>query len=168
MTSKNSLRPSTPDLQIDITAPCKNWEAALPGLNVIIQETVQRALSHALPERDEALEVSVMLGDDNTVQELNKTYRGKDKPTNVLSFPQTEPGETGLELGDIALAFETVKREAFEQNKTLEDHLRHLLVHGTLHLLHHDHQNDEEAKEMETLEIKILDDLGVKNPYEST
>ncbi len=103
---------------------------------------------------------------------MNRDYRGKDKATNVLSFA-TLDGETfihpgmAFHLGDIILALETLKREAEEQDKRLEDHFSHLLVHGTLHLLGYDHMKINEAKEMENLEIHILNGLGVENPYKN-
>ncbi|NBX02785.1 MAG: rRNA maturation RNase YbeY [Alphaproteobacteria bacterium] len=107
----------------------------------------------------EMREITVVLADDAFVKNLNRDFRGKDKPTNVLSFP----GDG--HLGDIVLAFETIEREAKEQQKTFKAHVQHLLVHGTLHLLGHDHIKDAEAEKMEALEIKILKELGVANPY---
>ena len=104
--------------------------------------------------------MTVVLANDAFIRELNKTYRGKNKPTNILSFE----GE-GEHLGDLILAFETIEREAKEQNKSFKDHVRHLLVHGTLHLLRHDHERAKDAERMEALEIKILESLGVANPY---
>jgi len=120
-------------------------------------------------------EMAVVLADDAFVHDLNHTYRGKDKPTNVLSFPSIEKMESNakratkgvneFELGDVVLAFDTVEREAKEQNKKFKDHAVHLLVHGTLHLLGYDHEKDSEAKIMEKMEVKILKQLGLSNPY---
>jgi probable rRNA maturation factor len=91
---------------------------------------------------------------------LNKSYRGKDKATNVLSFiNDDEP------LGDIILAYETIEREAIEQEKSFRDHTIHLIIHGILHLMGHDHEVPEEAAKMEAKEIKILKKLGIENPY---
>ena len=115
-------------------------------------------------------ELSVKLSDDAEVQRLNAAYRGKDKPTNVLSFPAPDmpvPEAEATPLGDIALACETVSREAAEQGKSLADHTTHLIVHGTLHLLGYDHETDGEAEEMESEERKILARLGIADPYES-
>ena len=121
-----------------------------------------------LPVRN--AEVSVLLTDDKTVHTLNKTYRGIDKPTNVLSFAalddEDEPIVDPLLLGDIVVAFETTKKEAEEQNISLADHLFHLIAHGVLHLIGYDHMNDEDAEKMEKTEIKILAQNGIKNPYD--
>ncbi|WP_299379538.1 rRNA maturation RNase YbeY [uncultured Kiloniella sp.] len=119
-------------------------------------------------------ELSVVLANDVSVQALNKEYRGKDKPTNVLSFSTLDdPDEADLAsqrgvlpLGDIVLSIETLILEANEQSKRLEDHFSHLLVHGVLHLLGYDHIEDDDALEMEGLEVEILNRLGVNNPYE--
>ena len=105
-------------------------------------------------------EFSILFTDDAAMRALNLRYRGLDAPTNVLSFPSDSPL-----IGDIVLAAETVAREAGAQSKSLADHLRHLIVHGALHLLGHDHQSDEEAERMEALEVAILAELGVSNPY---
>jgi probable rRNA maturation factor len=113
-------------------------------------------------------EVSVTLADDAAVRELNREWRGKDKPTNILSFPmvQLAPGERpGPLLGDLVLARETLEREAASERKSALDHFRHLLVHGTLHLAGFDHETDEEAERMEALEIEILRGLGIADPY---
>ncbi|MDE3060386.1 MAG: rRNA maturation RNase YbeY [Pseudomonadota bacterium] len=123
-------------------------------------KTVREACQAALAATRQKGEIAVVLADDAFVRDLNKTYRGRDKPTNVLSFP----GD-GDYLGDIILALETVEREAREQGKTARDHAKHLLVHGTLHLLGYDHEREGEARRMEALEIKILRNLSVANPY---
>ncbi len=116
-------------------------------------------------------EVTVTFTNDAEIQILNKQHRGKDKPTNVLSFPAYDPDEphppgVPVNLGDIVLAYETIEREATEQNKTFNDHVMHLIVHGVLHLLGYDHEDDDEAEEMESLEIAVLRQFGIKNPYE--
>jgi len=111
--------------------------------------------------------VSLLLTDDAAVQVLNREWRGMDKPTNVLSFPAegiSPPGAPAL-LGDVALAFETVAREAGAQGKPLDHHMRHLLVHGVLHLIGYDHVQDGEAERMEGRERQILAGLGVPDPY---
>lgn len=122
---------------------------------------------------NEYVELNVRLTDNATIQQLNREFRHQDKPTNVLSFPLRGDenfnifleGEL-LQLGDIALAYEIIEQEAKEQHKTFKDHFIHLLVHGTLHVLGFDHITDEEAEEMETLEIEILKELNIANPYE--
>ena len=113
--------------------------------------------------------VAVALIDDRAIRKLNKTYRGKDKPTNVLSFPSGEAGAESKRarrtLGDIAIALGTVKREAKAQGKSVEDHVTHLMVHAVLHLLGYDHEADPDAEEMEALERKALAALGIADPY---
>jgi probable rRNA maturation factor len=117
-------------------------------------------------------EASVVLGSDALVRRLNRTYRGKDAATNVLSFPfQPPPGagpEDGPYLGDVVLAAETVRWEADERGIERKHHLQHLVVHGLLHLLGYDHDTDSEAEAMERLEVDILATIGVSDPYAAT
>lgn len=145
------------DAVIDISMQSGNWPD--------IQDELIKGLRLTLKEADfkTATVISLVLADDAFVQDLNKTYRHKDKPTNVLSFPQDEDSM----LGDIVLAYETIAREAKEQDKSFLDHSIHLVIHGLLHLLGHDHENDAEAEDMEAIEIRVLNILGIKNPYES-
>ncbi len=113
-------------------------------------------------------ELSLVFTDDASIREINAEWREKDKPTNVLSFPAypLEPGGMpGPMLGDIVIARETVEREALDLDKSFEDHLTHLLVHGFLHLFGYDHMDAEEAEEMEGLETRILAKLGLSDPY---
>lgn len=113
-------------------------------------------------------ELSVVFTNDADIREINAKWRHIDKPTNVLSFPAfaLQPGqEPGEILGDIVIARETVEREAAEEDKSFDDHLSHLVVHGLLHLMGYDHQNDDEAEQMEALERKILASLGISDPY---
>lgn len=115
--------------------------------------------------KDDA-EMTVRITDAVEITELNSTYRHKNYATNVLSFPADLPEELGVPLlGDVVVCSEVVAREAAEQNKTLEAHWAHMIVHGTLHLLGYDHINDEEAVEMEGLESRILTQLGYQDPY---
>jgi len=109
-------------------------------------------------------ELSLACVDDAAIQTLNRDYRGKDKPTNVLSFPI----EGGPLLGDIVLAYETTKMEAAAQGKSFDHHLTHLIIHGFLHLLGYDHMDNKSAAIMESLEIAALSQLGIDNPYELT
>jgi probable rRNA maturation factor len=134
------------------------WRKALPG----VERLVRKAARAAVGAKRRSL--TVALADDRRVQALNKRDRRKDKPTNVLSYPS---GEKRF-LGDVVLARQTVWREAREQKKTPADHLVHLVVHGTLHLLGHDHEtSDEDAERMEALERRILKRLGITDPYEA-
>jgi probable rRNA maturation factor len=113
-----------------------------------------------------AAELSIVLTDDAEQRELNAQWRGIDKPTNVLSFPQIDPrGPVRGLLGDIVLARETVEREAAEQGVSLADHFTHLVVHGFLHILGYDHLVEDEALAMEGLETQILASLGIADPY---
>jgi probable rRNA maturation factor len=113
-------------------------------------------------ERAAERDIAILLADDERVRSLNAAFRGKDAPTNVLSFPA---GEGAPELGDIALAFGVCAREAAEQGKSLAHHLQHLTAHGVLHLLGYDHESDAEAEAMEATERAILAGLGVPDPY---
>lgn len=114
-------------------------------------------------------EVSVRVVSSEEIRALNKQYRGKDRPTNVLSFPAGKvsglPADIPLVLGDIVICASVVRDEAAAQRKVLEDHWAHMLVHGTLHLLGFDHESDSEAAEMEALETTILSDHGLADPY---
>jgi probable rRNA maturation factor len=114
-------------------------------------------------------ELSVLLCDDKTIARLNAQWRGQQKPTNVLSFPAPPPQgavpDERIPLGDIAIAYETLTREAEENRKTVSDHLSHLVVHGFLHLLGYDHHMHDEAEQMERLERDILARIGVADPY---
>tara|TARA_R100001591_G_scaffold27905_2_gene38599 strand:+ start:98892 stop:99356 length:465 start_codon:yes stop_codon:yes gene_type:complete len=130
------------------------------------EQQFQRWASAALAEVNEDCELSIRLVDEAESAELNNDYRGKNYPTNVLSFPFESP--VPLEpmlLGDLVLCVNVVEKEAAEQNKVLQDHWAHLVVHGCLHLLGYDHIEDDEAELMESLEIRILDKLEIKNPY---
>ncbi len=155
--------------EIDVAVEDDRWDKAVSDLESLVIRAVEAGLALA-PDRPEgAVEVSVLLADDATVQDLNRTWRGKDKPTNVLSFPAApQPRHAGSDtpLGDVVLAYETMVRESAEQDKPLQNHLAHLLVHGTLHLVGQDHELGEaEAEAMEALEIAALATLGIPDPY---
>ncbi len=122
-----------------------------------------RAAEAALTGAHAEGDVTVLLTDDATIRDLNARFRGKDAPTNVLSFPAAETARP--HLGDVALAFGVCAREAAEQGKSLHDHLSHLVAHGVLHLLGFDHDNDAQAEEMEALERAVLAGLDVRDPY---
>jgi len=132
----------------------------------IITETIEIA---GLKFSEDA-ELSLVLAGDQTLKSLNNEWRQKDKPTNVLSFPGEDiaVGETaGIMLGDIVISLETTTREAALENKSFEDHLSHLVVHGFLHLFGYDHETDKEANQMESLETRILNELGIEDPYDA-
>jgi probable rRNA maturation factor len=141
--------------------------AALGDAAALARAAVEAALAVARPVAGGDFEVSLLFTDDAAMRELNRAWRSKDKPTNVLSFPANPPpGAPGpRSLGDVVLAFETVAKEAEAEGKTLADHAAHLIVHGVLHLLGHDHETEAEAQAMEALEVKALARLGIADPY---
>jgi probable rRNA maturation factor len=156
---------------IEVNAPCPGWAGDCAAAEALAVEAARLALLRG--EAPGGAVVDITLTDDDEQRALNRTWRGKDAPTNVLAFPAADlslpvPPGAPLLLGDVVLAFETVHREAAEQDKTLGDHLRHLVVHGVLHLLGYDHENAAEAEIMEAREIAILSELGVSNPYRDT
>jgi probable rRNA maturation factor len=161
--------PSTVSLTVDRAA----WQAVVADPEQLCRQAVLATLRRAAPWLAVA-EVSVLLCDDAEIRRLNASYRGQDRATNVLSFPALEldpdqtpaaPGASPVLLGDIVLAAETVRTEALAQGKPPEDHFRHLIVHGCLHLLGHDHQDEAGASRMERLERLILAELGIPDPY---
>jgi probable rRNA maturation factor len=137
----------------------------LPRARAIARETIAAVAECGGPS--EGGDVSLYLADDAALRALNLRWRGLDKPTNVLSFPAAPLGHGGDQtaLGDIALAYETLAREAQELEVSLADHYRHLLAHGFLHLIGYDHETDAEAERMEALETRILTRLGAGDPY---
>ncbi len=152
-------------ITLDIMIEAGDW-SRLDDAEALAQKAAEAALAVTY-EADGEFEASVMLTDDAQIRELNRTWRGKDKPTNVLSFPAPDqPGSAGpRHLGDIALAYETLVRESEEESKELAHHFAHLIVHGVLHLLGYDHEVEAEADIMEGLEVKALATLGIANPY---
>jgi probable rRNA maturation factor len=160
-----SERTMAQGLTVDVLTESPQWDAE-PGA----EETVRRAIMQAAAVEgtaDPAAEVSVLLCDDAVIAALNARWRGRDEPTNVLSFPALPAGDPAApaHLGDIAIACETVIREAQEQGRPVSRHLAHLAVHGFLHLLGYDHGTDDEAERMEQLERDILASLGIPDPY---
>jgi len=153
------------EIGIDILLVAGNWPPEGE-----LRDLARRAIDAAVAELGLAgsSELSLAFSDDAQVAALNRDWRGKDKPTNVLSFPAFPPsGEALLPpmLGDIVFAAETVKREAELEAKPLENHISHLLVHGFLHLLGHDHEETPAAEAMEALERRILGRLAIPDPY---
>lgn len=162
-------------MAIDVIIEDDRWSAI--GLPALSQRAFNATLD-ALGLEPSVFEASALGCDDARIQLLNADFRSKDSATNVLSWPSEErgamvPGEMPVlpapgpdaELGDIAIAYDTCAREAGEQNKALADHATHLLVHATLHLLGFDHENDPDAALMEGLEVEILGNLGLPDPY---
>lgn len=137
----------------------KRWRQSLPHLRSV----ARKAVSSVLDLKN--TEVSILLADDDFVRILNKEHRGIDKPTNVLSFPMPDMGLPVWQAGDMVLSYDTLIREAAEQNKSLEAHFSHLLIHSALHLCGYDHISDEEAEEMEQIETEKMKGLGFKDPY---
>lgn len=140
---------------------------AVEGAGVPDEERLQRWVAAALRGRRQQAELVIRVVDEAESAALNRTYRGKDRPTNVLSFPfdAPPPVESAL-LGDLVICAPVVQREARAQGKPLEAHWAHMVVHGVLHLLGHEHQNDVQAAEMESLEVGILGTLGFRDPYQ--
>lgn len=150
-------------MEPDIVVSDMRW-SKIPALKAWIK----KAHAAALKKSDAARPVTILLSDDAELQILNRDWRGKDKPTNVLSFSAAEvklPKGEKLPLGDIALSYDTCAREAKDAGKSLRAHAVHLVVHGLLHLTGHDHEDDAEAEMMERREIRVLAKLGIANPY---
>lgn len=149
-----------------------DWEArAAAAVEAALALTPHAQIGEAAP----SVEISVRLTNDAEVHQLNRDFRGKDKPTNVLSFPQYDPDELAMLantddgeilIGDIVLARETCAREATEKHISMADHATHLIVHGALHLVGYDHLDEVTANAMEALEVKALATLGIGNPYD--
>jgi probable rRNA maturation factor len=170
---------SARDLDISISLEAGDWGAVVADVEQRIETAARAAFDAA--ERPSVLdgapaEMSLVLADDALVQTLNRDYRDKDKPTNVLSFALLDDlddtdddlaRDEGMPIliGDVILAFETVQREAREQGKSVGDHLTHLVIHGVLHLLGYDHLSDPDADRMERLETSILARMGIADPY---
>lgn len=165
-------------IEIDVSISDPSWESRSPFCQTLVEEAIQAVFTESpvaqklIADKVEP-EISVVLANDDLVQELNRQYRDRDQPTNVLSFAQLD-GETGWKapdhpgpcaLGDLILAFGTVDQESKDDHKPFEHHLTHLIIHGMLHLLGYDHIEEEEAERMESLEIQILKDLNITNPY---
>ncbi len=155
-------------LSINIDVAAAGWKKAFPKMREKIEQAAAVAVMRAKKPKSfdkKTFEVNVLLTTDSTIKKLNHDYLGKNKATNVLSFPQENQIDTGM-LGDIALAFQTLKRECREQKKTLENHCIHLVVHGVLHLFGYDHMKMKDAKSMEKLECDILASMGYPDPYQ--
>lgn len=158
--------PSQDGLTIEIRVQSRRWRE-IEALRPRILAAAEAALALA-PRRPAAgAELSLLLTDDRRIRQVNRDWRGFDKPTNVLSFPAVPPERIAQSpvLGDIVLAFETITREAEAEEKSFGDHLSHLVIHGLLHLLGEDHETQEEAQRMEAIETAALARLGIADPY---
>jgi probable rRNA maturation factor len=163
--SRNSGEPpQRAELSVEVIRHGGVWEhSGISDAAMIL--AAHAAFAESPPETPALYEATIVLTDDSEIRELNRNWRGKDQPTNVLSFPSGDaPGEPGA-LGDIVIAYETARKEADEESIALEDHVSHLVVHGVLHLLGFDHTNEDEAEKMEDLERKALASIGVADPY---
>jgi probable rRNA maturation factor len=156
----------TVPVAIDILLEGGDWPSR-QKLRAIARRAISAAATRARPALGPEPEVSLLFTDDAHMRLLNRDYRGKDAPTNVLSLPAAPVvrGRFGPPLGDIVLAAGTIRGEADEQGLAFEDHLTHLIVHGFLHLVGHDHEAEAEALAMEGLETAILGDIGIADPY---
>ncbi len=158
---------NTPETEVLVTADC--WQSE-SGAEAVIHRAIEAAAAMVDAETFDA-ELAIMLTNDDGIRTLNKSWRGIDKPTNVLSFPALQPvgprddDDAPRMLGDIAIAYETTRAEADAEHKPFENHLSHLAVHGFLHLIGYDHEKDADAEIMEELERKILAQLGIPDPY---
>jgi probable rRNA maturation factor len=148
-------------VEIEISVACEDWHRIL-GAELIVHRAAAAAFEEAGVREGEA---SILLADDARLRELNRNFRGKDQATNVLSFPSNGEHNGVRFFGDVALGFETLVREAAGEGKRVDAHLSHLAAHGVLHLLGFDHENDRDAKAMETKETEILARLGFPDPY---
>ena len=148
---------------------CDAWSRH-EGFEPLASEVIAKAVATLKRKLMPQAEVSLLLCDDARIRGINREWRGLDKPTNVLSFPAAPPAMLAKSpaVGDIAIAYETVAREAQEEAKSFRDHYMHMVLHGFLHLIGYDHETDEEADEMEALETSILGQLGVADPYAMT
>lgn len=160
-------RLALPISEVLVVADC--WQAE-PDAEAVVQRAIAAAAETVDADVGNA-ELAVMLTDDAGIRTLNLNWRGIDKPTNVLSFPALQPtGPAGPDdaprmLGDIAIAYQTTRKEADDEQKPFDHHLSHLAVHGFLHLIGYDHEKDDDAEAMEALEQQILAQLGIPDPY---
>ncbi len=153
------------NITIDVQIHDDRWDSCLTDFS--LEKLINKAVEI---EECDHFELSICFTNDAEIQKLNKDYRDKDKPTNVLSFPNeplSDKADRQILLGDIIFSIDTIEKEANEQGKLFADHLSHLTIHGFLHLLGYDHIDQEQAQQMESQEIKILSLLGMHNPYEA-
>lgn len=150
-----------PTIDVACAADAGSWDLAF---ETIAEHAIAKTVDIAQLSSPSESELSILIAGDETLRELNRKWRDKDRPTNVLSFPG-EPN--GALLGDIVVSMDTTCREASLENKSLHDHFSHLIVHGFLHLFGYDHETEEDALQMERLESRILAELGIADPHEN-
>ena len=161
-------------LHTDISVSHSDWVSAISNVESVCHRAALATFGACVEIELSQVEVSILLSDDESLRALNKKYRGIDKPTNVLSFSNLDDiKKVQFEaipqlLGDVVIAYETALSEAEQEGKELADHLSHLVVHGILHLLGHDHKHNAQAKLMEALETSTLAELGISDPYSGT
>ncbi len=171
------------NIDLDVSLQSEDWQNEFPDYQDHITACLTQ-IAQNIPEarnfgRIPHLELSILLTDDHNIRQLNRQYRDRDKPTNVLSFPSLSGQEMDIHLrqgseipdhpialGDVVLAYETVRAEAGAQGKTFPDHFCHLFIHGMLHLLGYDHMEKAPAQEMEAMEKKMLSKLSIDDPYQ--
>jgi probable rRNA maturation factor len=160
---KGAGRSSSARLEVDVVRHADAWRSAIT--DATLKRAARAAFLVAPPPAHSPYEVSILLTDDGEMRELNRAWRGKDTPTNVLSFPsEDQPAGAGW-LGDVVLAYETIRDEARNTGISFIDHVSHLVIHGLLHLLGFDHMSDDEAERMEAVERAALATLGIADPY---
>ena len=150
-------------VRIDLAVEDPSW-TTVPDLQSLVERAVAAALDEAGAAPGAEAELSCLFCDDDAIRDLNRRWRGKDSATNVLSFPTEGPGAAVM-LGDIALAYGTAAREAEAEGKRFADHVAHLVIHGTLHLVGEDHEDEDEAEAMEALEVRAMARMGLPDPY---
>jgi len=154
----HTTMPLKNELSADILINFSSWEKH-PGLKELIKIAIKQTVSNV--DTKGYNEISILLTSDTQIQQLNRQYRSINQPTNVLSFPSEKP-----HLGDIILSYEYIQKELINLNKKFEEHISHLIIHGTLHLYGFDHENDKNAVTMENMERHIMSELGYNDPYE--
>lgn len=163
------------NVNIDLLIQDKSWKSHKEINQNLMEDVFRLVINHLkIPICDNIVEISVNLTNDENIRTINKNYRRRDKSTNVLSFSLYDKKSNVINdflklpcmsLGDVIFSFDTIKEEAEEQGKNFTDHFIHMLVHSYLHLFAYDHMKDKERKDMETMEIKILDSINIGNPY---
>jgi len=165
---KSAMRETSAKLDVAVVRHDEAWRTARVT-DAMLAGAARAGVAAAAPTRSITCEVSILLTDEAEMRALNRKWRGKDAPTNVLSFPASDPlacdSSEPRYLGDVALGYETIVKEAQAMGTALSDHVAHLVVHGVLHLLGFDHMKEDEAERMETLERRALASLGIADPY---